>query len=121
MTRSETLTVTIIGKKASFLEVAIQPSAPGIGDMVSFTATLREVETGAGIPGKTVNWYWFTDGERVGYGSMVDRGGGLYERTLGRLTEGTHEFYAEFEGDAEYEGCEPAESERQGVVGVFEW
>lgn len=100
MSRTATYDV-IVGKIATIME-ANPPSGIGTGPY-SFAGYLKRADTLAGIGGKNINLVIdgvvasSTTTDSYGYWSFVD----FY------LLPGTHTLYAEFPGDATYEGCSP--------------
>ena len=90
------------------LSTKAEPTEVPIGEQTVISDKLIRTDTGAGLAIKDVHIYWKKPGETV-----FDHWGKTLTNYLGEYLvkpyidlEGTYEFYAEFEGDATYLGCE---------------
>lgn len=109
MARTQTYTVSV-GKKPTSLDVLAAEPLSGVAPL-HFTLHFTLNEAGGGINGKDCHLY--VNGELVGtikshgifgwYGA-VGWVNGCVDFDV-ELPAGTHEVYAEFPGDSEYEGC----------------
>ncbi len=103
------LVVGNYGKIQAAISITVTPSS-GAPPLATQTTGLLTTAAGSPLGGKTVHHY--RDG--VWLKSMVTKttspGQGAYVFTDILVTPGGHTYYVEFEGDAEYAGCEEEES-----------
>jgi len=90
------------------LSIDISPTSGVIPFVVTISGRLIEAETGVGVPYRPIFVYVKFPGEilyEIAAAIETDFMGNwvIPEYVIDR--EGTYSFYAEFEGDAEYEGC----------------
>lgn len=99
MSQTDTYTV-VVGKTPTTL-VATTPPPPSAvpGESISFIAQLKAL--GTPLAGKTVTMY--VDGDTVG---VVTASDGTANFGITFIGPGTFTIYAEFAGDADYEGCD---------------
>ena len=128
MTRSMTATLTVnpFTKKPSQINCVLDPTGITLGKTVTVKGHLRDLDTGEGLVGKTVDiWAKWEKGAWFKVVSVITESArpGYWEHISKPSEEGMWEYYSEFLGDEEYEGCPEGEGNEDimDIVGKFEW
>jgi len=104
MGRSNTVTVTVSApKRRSILELYVSPQSGVAPLTIYLIAYLYDQDGITPLPGRTIKFY-DTTGRLIGSATTDSSGEAFISHTISQA--GTYSFYAEWEGDEMYEGCE---------------